>query len=456
MSLPKRSHATLLMYVVASLLSCLPSAAHAQQAPSPTLAEVLAKAAESDEHLGELLRPVTSRVIRDEATADRMIACIRSWTLDEALERSGEVSQLAVALGLLQNASDGPIADRLRREVDPLLLEWTDQIISTSRTDRASELIYLLQWLAMGRTNDAVDRLVAAARAGFAADEPLWPVAFDPYSDDHPTSRRLIKELSDPLPKGMIGLGLLDCSNGLALAEAPIAHPFDRDSGVEALAEWLKIQDDVGIGAAQSATAALPFIKHRRRNELLQVAVNHPHSLIRAEAGWALVKLGDDRGFRLLLAACRDVRYSVTAQLYMEELGGADRIPAEVKDADFAARAEICHFLGLPAQVGAPPSVTRVVDSRVLFWPPTGDRRRMTVVRFAYKDEEGKLIEEGVGLVGSLTVWLPELTNPEMASGDVLAWHCLHELRLKRDPRATGVDDLEGARRLLQSGNEPR
>ncbi|HRE99514.1 MAG TPA: hypothetical protein PLI18_03290 [Pirellulaceae bacterium] len=425
-------------------------------APPPrALSDALAAAAAGKEHLGEALRTVPDRIIRDEANADALIAVVASWDLAKALQRVETTSQLAIGLGLMQNAIGEPIQAKLQQGTSAKLLTFADEMIAAPKDQDRRDLIFLLQELAIGRTAEGAERVIRAARAGIGTDERLWPIVFDPYSVDSPAARQVVAALADPIPPGTIGLGLLDCANGLRLEGIEIKHPFDTDAGVARLEEWLKTPEGESIGPAQSAAAALPFLTHGRRNQLLQQAVDHPHPLMKAEAGWALVMLEDQRGIRLLQAVARDVRYSVTAQLYLEELDAADQIPAEVKEQDFAVRAEFCHFLGLPDQLGEAPDEIKVLGSQVLNWPPTNDRRRMSVVRFAYKDADGKVTREGVGVVGNLTAWLPDLSSVDMPAGDMLALHCAYELQALRDPRAPKEVTAAAGMTILRAAQSP-
>lgn len=435
---------SLLMAIGVLAMPLAPAIQAQEQTQEPReLGVALDRAINSQEHLGTALRPVPDRIIRDQANAAKLVQLVNGWDLETALTRLEGTSQLAISIGLMTNAFGDPIVAKLRSDTQAQYLKFADAMIGDPQPENNRDLVFLLQWLAAGNTESGADRVIRAAKAGIGTDEPLWPIVFDPYSTDSPQARRVLDALADPIPPGMIGLGILECANGLSLGGVEFHHPFDSDAGAELLAGWLGRKDDASSSEAQSATAALPFIKHARRNELLQLAVDHPHPLVKAEAGWALVMLEDQRGIRLLQAVCRDVRYSVTAQIYLEELEAADQIPAECKDDDFAVRAEFCHFLSLPDQLGEPPAEISLVGSQVLVWPPTGDRRRMSVVRFKYVDEDGGVLQEGVGVVGSLLAWLPDLTNVEMSGGDVLAIHCCYELRAKG--AANAPDKIDAA-----------
>lgn len=444
----------LALLAICSFISLTASAQEPQEekVPPRELAVALDRAVNENEHLGTALRPVPDRIIRDQANADKLLQLINRWDLATALARPEGTSQLSISIGLMTNAIGEEVIAKLRTDSKPKMLSFADAMIESPVADNNRDLVFLLQWLALTGGDEGTERVIRAAKAGIGTDEPLWPIVFDPYSTDSPNSRKVLESLGNPIPPGMIGLGVLECANGLSLGGVEIKHPYDSDEGVAKLQEWLSKTDEASSSTAQSAAAALPFLMHVKRNDLLQLAVNHPHPLVKAEAGWALVMLEDQRGFRLLQTVCKDVRYSITAQIYLEELDAADQIPAEVKENDFAARAEFCHFLSLPDQLGDPPTEIEMVGSQVLYWPPTKDRRRMSVVKFKYLDSEGKVVREGVGVVGSLTAWLPDLTNVEMSGGDVLAIQCCYELRYNRDPQApekidaaTGLDIIRRA-----------
>ncbi|MEZ6107230.1 MAG: hypothetical protein R3B96_14200 [Pirellulaceae bacterium] len=271
----------------------------------------LDRAINSQEHLGTALRPVPDRIIRDQANAAKLVQLVNGWDLETALTVSREPVNWRFRSGLMTNALVIRSSPNSARTHQAQYLRFADEMIDDPQPENNRDLVFLLQWLAAGNTESGADRVIRAAKAGIGTDEPLWPIVFDPYSTDSPQARRVLDALADPIPPGMIGLGILECANGLSLGGVEFHHPFDSDAGAELLAGWLGRKDDASSSEAQSATAALPFIKHARRNELLQLAVDHPHPLVKAEAGWALVMLEDQRGIRLLQAVCRDVRFGV-------------------------------------------------------------------------------------------------------------------------------------------------
>ncbi|MEZ6107231.1 MAG: hypothetical protein R3B96_14205 [Pirellulaceae bacterium] len=133
-----------------------------------------------------------------------------------------------------------------------------------------------------------------------------------------------------------------------------------------------------------------------------------------------------------------------TAQIYLEEWKQPIRFPAECKDDDFAVRAEFCHFLSLPDQLGEPPAEISLVGSQVLVWPPTGDRRRMSVVRFKYVDERGWRRAAGKVLASWEACWLGSRTLP--------TWKCRAEMCLQPftaatscEPRCVSPDKIDAA-----------
>lgn len=402
------------------------------------------------EHLGTALDPVPDRIIRDQANGDKLLAIINSWDLPTALKRVGETSQLAISIGLMSDAADEAVFNKLLTESRPKLLSFADQIIQAPTAENQLELLFLLEWLALTPSDETADRIIRAAKAGIASEHSNWSFVLIPREVEFST--KIVEALSDPIPPGMIGLGLLECTNDLQRSGVELNHPFDTDAGMAILSEYLSNTSPEGSSNAVSATAALPFLTHDRRNELLQKAIDYPHPLVKAEAGYALVLLEDERGIRLIQSVCRDVRYSRAAQEYLKELGAEDQIPAEAKEDGFAVRAEFCFYLSDPNILGEPPTEIEPVGSQVLYWPATKDRRRMSVVKFKYLDSEGKVLHEGMGVVGSQTLWLPRFTNMEMSGGDVLAIHCCYELIANRDPdapekidAATGLDIIRRA-----------
>src|SRR5690606_35795129 len=96
----------------------------------------------------------------------------------------------------------------------------------------------------------------------------------------------------------------------------------------------------------------------------------------------------------------------------------------------FQAASRLCQWLARHRDFGRPPAAVELLDTRELFWPPAGGRRRLWLFRFRYP------AAEGVGLVGPAPQVLVGETNPSMSAEDVYALYCCRELQALGDPRA--------------------
>jgi hypothetical protein len=110
----------------------------------------------------------------------------------------------------------------------------------------------------------------------------------------------------------------------------------------------------------------------------------------------------------------------------------------------------MAQWLAHPNELGQPPEAVSVADTRELFWPPTNDRRRLWVIRYAHRSD-GELAE-GYGLVGS-TTWAMFGESQVRDPMDVYAIHCCWELQANEDPRAPSERSPAAGRRILAERN---
>lgn len=129
-----------------------------------------------------------------------------------------------------------------------------------------------------------------------------------------------------------------------------------------------------------------------------------------------------------------DPSQSAVAVAYLRELGRSDLIPAVATEPDFAACAEMCGWLTHPMEFGKPPTEIVLFDTRELHWPPTRDRRRVWLFRYRY-EREGE-VDEGLGMVGSVTFALFGETTVDKSAEEVYGLHCAWELQNNKDERA--------------------
>jgi hypothetical protein len=94
-------------------------------------------------------------------------------------------------------------------------------------------------------------------------------------------------------------------------------------------------------------------------------------------------------------------------------------------------------------------------DSRVLYWPPTDDERRLWLFKYTYEDRETGEPDSGIGMVGSVTFALFGEATPTLTAEELYGLHCCWELKNKGDPRAPKKRSPKAGIRILRKhGNE--
>ncbi len=419
-----------------------------------TLDDALRKAQQGQGHLGKLLKGVSDRTLQSAESANLLVGFLETTNLAKLLEEVEGVSQLDVVIATFQNARGGPAIGVLTREGLPYLYRLSDELSLEIPDQAQDEYLFLMQLFAGYKTRDGSFRVMQAARKGLLPDHPFWPFVFDAFLYDHGDAIRVLTELSGDLPEGQIGMGVLDCSNALLAEGVTFKHPFDQDEGVRRFAVWLADTQTEDVAAAQSAVAALPFLKHPKRNSLLQAAVNHSHPLIKAEAGWALCKLGDRRGIRLLQSVARNVKYSGTARMYLEELGEEASIPREALEPAFLAKADLCQFLAHPGEFGIPPDQLEIVDTQSMNWPPVQRQETVWLIRVTYGPGHARVEpQSGVAFVGPNLAYEPDWVKELKGVDEVYGVYCALELSQKGDPRLKGKPTAEAGLELIRAAN---
>ena len=414
----------------------------------------LQQALEGRGHLGKLLEHVPERTIQNTESATRLVSLLEKTSLEDLLVEVEGVSQLDIVITLFQEAQDAAAIGILTRQGIPHLYRLSNELQPQLSKSSEREFLFLLQVFAGYKTRAGSLRVLRAAREGVLEDHPLWPYVFDPFLFDHNDAVRILQELTKDLPQGQIGRGVLDCANALLAEGGGFEHPFDQDSGVDRLASWLNGSGDDDVSEIQSAVAALPFLKHAKRAELLEVAFHHPHPLVKAEAGWALERLGDSRGRNLLLRISKDVRYSWIARRYLKELGQSKSIPKEVLTPAFLARADLCQFLSHPAENGRPPDQVKILDARSIQWPPTRRKENVWLIQVIDDAESpGGPAYKGIAFVGPRISYQPEMLKDLTEIEQMYGAYCARELAQNADPRIAGQPTPEKGWLLIKSAN---
>ncbi len=307
-------------------------------------------------------------------------------------------------------------------------------------------LLHILYIFALYDYSAGLDKILDAAKAGFASESYRWSAILNEFNAENANSVPMLEALTHPLPTGFTRVAFLDMANTLAFSGAIKTHPFDTDEGKVSLQAYL--QSDVS-SYAHSATAALPFIKHAEA--LLQFSDNHKDVWVRLESAWARAKLGQAAGVEALARAALDVHQSSRAIRYMEELKLDEHIPMDARGLDFSALAKMSEWLQHPNEFGRPASDLEVVDSRELYWPPVNETIRLSLVKYTYTDEEP--VNVGVSMVGATTFALFGENSSEQSAEELYALYCAWELEARGDERAPKKRSVKAGMKLLKEYN---
>src|SRR5205085_7500326 len=168
------------------------------------------------------------------------------------------------------------------------------------------------------------------------------------------------------------------------------------------------------------------------------------------KAAWASAYRGGEAGLKYLARMTTDVRSTVAARQYLEELGRLELVPNAANEPDFQAMAQMCNWLAHPQEAGRPPDAIDLYDTRELHWPPTDDTRQVWLFRYRYQNaKEDGSDDAGIAMVGSVTFALFSEATADLSPEDVYGLHCCWELECNQDPRAPARRTAAAGRRLL-------
>jgi hypothetical protein len=403
--------------------------------------------------LNEVLSSKSERLVKTKAEVDAI--CTALDTLRAGAARTGAEpirSPLHTLTAFFQQVESKDAFEAFQQDGLPRLRAWVRDCIDGGDVDKGT-VMFVLKILAMYRQREDVDLIAQAARMPLESGGFLWSVIFGQFDTEHPYSLDMIDALRNPLPTDFISVAYLDAANQLAISGDLKQHPFNTEAGTNSLEAWLLDTNEDTFSHALSATAALPFIDSLSRERLMLAAGKHPDPSVRMESAWAQAKSGDPAGIERLSQLCLDPRYSYTAQKYLNELGQADRIPDEARTEEFQAVTEMANWLAYPSEFGRPPDSIRLFDTRELFWPPTNDRRRLSLVEYTYNDKEGGEPDRGIGMVGSTTFALFGETTVDLSPEEIYGLHCCWELEMNQDSRAPKKRTANTGRQILAHDN---
>ncbi len=378
------------------------------------------------------LHQISPYTITSQADAEAICGVLQLIAQDT--EGLGGPQAFRAMVGLFQEveSTECPAFGVLSDEGITLLGQILEERLDNDESLDPDDALFALKMLAMYGTWEGTEAVIRAARRPVHPEGYLWSVVLAPYANGHPEAERLFEDLADPLPEGFLAIALLDSANAACLNDSiDVPHPFDSDSGVPRLEEWLLHTDEEQFSYAVSATAALPFLEHPERDRLLDLAGEHASSTVQIEAAWAAAKLGREEGVQQLAHLCREVNLAQKARSYLEELGRADAIPPEADDPHFHAKADFAEWLAHPNELGRPPDELRILDHRILRWPPERQEKPFWLIEYLVRDTTGLLDDDlGVGLVGSVTFCLfyyhLQDRSPEDGYAIHAAWEMIH------------------------------
>lgn len=373
---------------------------------------------------------------KPKRSADDVLAMFRDTPAPLTTEK--DALTFDYALMAVRNYHMCRATNKLSPRVSGEIIRVVDATVNSKlgkKFDR--DVIFALKMLAYTCSEEGVAFIARMIQRGYEADSYYWLAALEPFGQGHPYASTLFDTISKSLPEKFLAVCLLDAANEAAREHKLKKHPFDSAAGAAKLAGFLSNRDKSEASYAVSACAALPFISESRRWPLVELARKHKSRAVRREVAWATAKMGKKTGLDHLVEQCLDPNTSIQAIAYLEELGKKKLVPATAREPDFAATAEMCHWLSDGHEVGEPPDSIKLLDKRTMYWPPTRDTRELRLFHFVYKKsrERGERID-GVGMVGSMTWSFFDETRPTMKPEEIYGHHCCLELELNNDPRA--------------------
>ncbi len=398
-------------------------------------------------HLGEF----ENHKVAGEAEAKAVVEALNALEGAECAHKSPS-SPYHVVIAYFQDTEDREAIQYLRQNGIPRLIRilearWNDK-------DLRWDLMFCFKILAMYQTPQAVPLIVRAMREW--PEEYLWRISLQYFAEkDAPQADLLIRTVGEDIPRDAAGVAYLECVNARAREYGLSPHPFSTPSGIIRLKELLTNPDPQDDNAI-SATAALPFLPRDAQSELFSLALDHPNWEVQLEAAWAMAKIGNERGFSLMVDFAKDVHKFIKVARYLHELGRDSLLPSETLSEDFQAMAEMSNWLQHPSELGRIPDELIQVDTRELCWPPTNDTRRVWLFRYTCKPPAGVEADEndtGIGMVGSVTWVLFSESTANMKPEDVYALHCCWELQQNDDELAPGERDVQTGLSILRKYN---
>jgi hypothetical protein len=404
----------------------------------------------------ELLEPLLSD------SADQVAAGWQLRSLAEASEGKGP--QLLDALA--QRASQLPRADPaivggLLRVVQSSLLNmgWPTiesldpesiRVIEQSLPSPAPNRFLLQQLYAMIRTDASLAALVESLhenppRQWIEAAQILsplmqrrdWPVAsiYPAILDglQHPSLAAPLLDLASHLYReGLVGehpaadrLAMLNLLLGEVVGRLNLFEENPRSFGDDVETVQTKLAESVAL--AVSLCDTLGLIGDESSIGKLTQAMDLRHRRVQCEAAGALARFDDDDGKKRLIELTAEPAARLRAIHYADELGLGELVDESFRSDKSTAEAELALWLTQPQQMGVPPTLVEVIDSRRLLWPSFDDPVDVFLVRFEYNF--GDRTYSNVGIAGP-AVFSMSADVANLPLDDIYAiyagWHAEH------------------------------
>lgn len=363
------------------------------------------------------------------------------------------ISPLHVLLGLFHRPASMAAGKVLLLEGIPQLLNLYDDLLHGSEAEKAVAMFDILEIFVFYESERGVERLIDAIRNDDFPEHDEWRGVFEQCADHDAVGVELCARLKDSLPAGRLAVYLLELANQLADRRLLAEHPFDSECGRSLLSDWLRAGEDSWSDALHAADALL-YLNPDARHALIGLALDHEGREIQMAGARAAASTGSPAALQTLARFCLDRLCSREACQYLEEFGRSDLIPEKALQPDFRAECDLCRWLAYPTQFGCEPDEIELFDTRELYWPPTSDRRRLWLFRYAYRgtpEDDAPII--GIGLSGSRNVALDSV-SPEMSPEEIYARHCFWELDDVGGPWSRGDRPEIAGREMLQRYNE--
>lgn len=332
----------------------------------------------------------------------------------------------------------------LRKQGIPLLVTHFDRMLPLVDDFHIRLAIEeMLAVFSVFQTPETLDRFVQGSQKNLLIGSDTWTRYIWEFQPGSPKYEVFWGTMLANWPENeVVAQALLSAANDHAMDEEmrEHQHPFRSPKGLERLRSCLlttaTIQDgyllsswevngeNPSVESARLAAEALAFIESPQRDEMLKLAESHPVDAVQLEAAWVKARLGQQSGLDELVRRTRELPLSLTAQIYLEDLGRVDLIPAECFQDKFQIRAYCAQQLASTFIKPGKIESIEILDRRNLLWP----LERMEVIlvsyRIEFKDEDKSWTIEDVGHVSNSSFHASSNSIPifsDKSPGDQLA-----------------------------------